>query len=76
MGNFAQQTLPLSDSVTLTIVRVNHTLPEVVVVRSLYLHNVLESKNLLQISYLTGHASEQRYHSPILRLGEPIIALL
>ncbi|KAH9478024.1 Peptidase S41 family protein ustP [Psilocybe cubensis] len=31
MGNFAQQSLPLSDSVTLTIVRVNHTLPEVVV---------------------------------------------
>ncbi|KAF8960420.1 hypothetical protein BDZ97DRAFT_1307262 [Flammula alnicola] len=31
MGNFAQQSLPLSDSVVLKIVRVNHTLPEVVV---------------------------------------------
>ncbi|KAF9479493.1 hypothetical protein BDN70DRAFT_932553 [Pholiota conissans] len=31
MGNFAQQSLPLSDSVTLTIVRTGHILPEVVV---------------------------------------------
>ncbi|KJA21567.1 hypothetical protein HYPSUDRAFT_55453 [Hypholoma sublateritium FD-334 SS-4] len=31
MGNFAQQSLPLSDTVILTIVRVNHTLPEIVV---------------------------------------------
>ena len=47
MGNFAQQSLPLSDSVTLTIVRVNHTLPEVIVVGSLLQENILESNNLL-----------------------------
>ncbi|KAF7360569.1 Peptidase S41 family protein ustP [Mycena venus] len=30
MGNFAQQSLPLSDSVTLVIQRVNHIVPEVI----------------------------------------------
>jgi hypothetical protein len=32
MGNFAQQSLPLDDSVALTIQRVNHTVPETVIV--------------------------------------------
>lgn len=32
MGNFAQMSLPLADSATLTIIRVNHTLPETITV--------------------------------------------
>ena len=36
MGNFAQQSLPLSDSVTLTIQRINSTKPETVVVCFLF----------------------------------------
>jgi len=41
MGGFAQQSLPLSDSVTLTILRVNGTDPEeiVVCIAQDYLHN-------------------------------------
>lgn len=32
MGNFAQQALPLSDSVILTIIRTGHILPETITV--------------------------------------------
>lgn len=34
MGQFAQMSLPLADSATLTIVRVNHTIPETISVSS------------------------------------------
>ncbi|PPQ81939.1 hypothetical protein CVT25_013787 [Psilocybe cyanescens] len=36
LGNFAQQSLPLSDNVLLTIQRVNHTVPDTILVRKLF----------------------------------------
>ena len=43
MGNFAQQSLPLSDSVVLTIQRINDTKPETIVVCSLFSLNFLKN---------------------------------
>jgi hypothetical protein len=38
MGNFAQMSLPLADSATLTLVRINETLPETITVSRAHLY--------------------------------------
>ena len=64
MGNFAQQSLPLSDFVVLTIQRINNTIPETVVVCSLFSLNF--NKN-----FLTCVSSKLPYRA---RIGAATVA--
>jgi len=72
MGNFAQQSLPLSDLVVLTIQRINDTKPVTVVVCSLsFLNSHKNFLAFLQSCLIVPESVRPPSLSPILLLGVP-----